>query len=55
MTISHRLLRALVAAGVCFALGASVSILFGNHLRVVPGILASTTVAVFVWRSTTKS
>ena len=54
MTISPRLLRALGVAGVCFAVGATGSILMGVPW-LVPGIVTSTTVAVFVWRSTAKS
>jgi len=54
MTISPRLLRALGAAGVCFAVGATGSILLGVPW-VVPGILTSTAVGVFVWRSTKKT
>jgi hypothetical protein len=54
MTISPRLLRTLGAAGVCFAVGATGSILLGVPW-VVPGILTSTAVAVFGWRYTTKT
>jgi hypothetical protein len=54
VTISSRLLRALSVAGVCFAFGTTASILMGVPWHVA-GILASTTVAVFVWRSKAKT